>query len=78
MRRGHALETNGLGHAELQEFTQDNKLLIRVKASTTIEEKIAERVMAVFGKEFPEQQVRGGLQHWKLVRPSERSSKKMR
>jgi preprotein translocase subunit SecF len=37
----------------LQEFTQDNKLLIRVKASTTIEEKIAERVMAVFSKEFP-------------------------
>ena len=49
----HALETNGLGSAELQEFTQDNKLLIRIKASTTIEEKIAERVMAVFSKEFP-------------------------
>ena len=48
-----ALEANGLGSAELQEFTQDNKLLIRVKASTAIEEKIAERVMAVFGKEFP-------------------------
>ncbi|MDF2458678.1 MAG: secF, partial [Nitrospira sp.] len=26
----HALESNGLGSAELQEFTQDNKLLIRV------------------------------------------------
>jgi preprotein translocase subunit SecF len=49
----HALEANGLGSAELQEFTQDNKLLIRVKASTAIEEKIAERVMAVFSKEFP-------------------------
>ena len=48
-----ALETNGLGNAELQEFGQDNKLLIRVKASTTIEEKIAERVVAVFSKEFP-------------------------
>ena len=48
-----ALENNGLGSAELQEFTQDNKLLIRVKASTTIEEKVAERVMAVFSKEFP-------------------------
>jgi len=48
-----ALETNGLGSAELQEFTQDNKLLIRVKASTTIEEKVAERVVAVFSKEFP-------------------------
>jgi preprotein translocase subunit SecF len=48
-----ALEANGLGNAELQEFGQDNKLLIRVKASTTIEEKTAERVMAVFAKEFP-------------------------
>lgn len=49
----HALESNGLGDAELQEFVQENKLLIRVKASTTIEEKIAERVVAVFAKEFP-------------------------
>ncbi len=48
-----ALESNGLGNAELQEFGQDNKLLIRVKASTTIEEKTAERVQAVFSKEFP-------------------------
>lgn len=48
-----ALESNGLSNAELQEFGQDNKLLIRVKASTTIEEKTAERVMAVFAKEFP-------------------------
>jgi len=48
-----ALETSGLVDAELQEFGQDNKLLIRVKASTTIEEKIAERVVGIFGKEFP-------------------------
>ena len=48
-----ALETNGLGNAELQEFGQENKLLIRLKASTTIEEKVAERVVAVFTKEFP-------------------------
>lgn len=48
-----ALETNGLADAELQEFGQDNKLLIRVKASTTIEEKIAERVVGIFAKEFP-------------------------
>ncbi|MDH5346787.1 MAG: protein translocase subunit SecF [Nitrospira sp.] len=48
-----ALETNGLGNAELQEFGQDNKLLIRVKASTTIEEKVAERVVDIFSKEFP-------------------------
>src|SRR5690606_21080182 len=48
-----ALESNGLGNAELQEFGQESKLLIRVKASTTIEEKTAERVTAVFAKEFP-------------------------
>lgn len=48
-----ALEANGLANAELQEFGQDNKLLVRVKASTTIEEKTAERVVAIFGKEFP-------------------------
>jgi preprotein translocase subunit SecF len=48
-----ALESNGLANAELQEFGQEHKLLVRVKASTTIEEKTAERVMAVFGKEFP-------------------------
>ena len=47
------LEANGLGDAELQEFGQENKLLIRVKASTTIEEKVAERVVGVFTKEFP-------------------------
>ncbi len=48
-----ALESNGVGDAELQEFGQDNKLLIRVKASTTIEEKTAERIIAIFAKEFP-------------------------
>jgi preprotein translocase subunit SecF len=48
-----ALESNGLGDAELQEFGQENKLLIRVKASTTIEEKTAEKVVAIFNKEFP-------------------------
>jgi preprotein translocase subunit SecF len=32
-----ALEANGLDSAELQEFGQENKLLIRLKASTNIE-----------------------------------------
>ncbi len=48
-----ALEANGLTNAELQEFVEENKILIRVKATTTIEEKIADRVVAVFSKEFP-------------------------
>ena len=47
------LESNGLADAELQEFGQENKLLIRVKASTTIEEKTAEKVVSIFSKEFP-------------------------
>ena len=46
------LEANGLSNAELQEFGQENKLLIRLKASTAIEEKVADRVVAVFTKEF--------------------------
>jgi preprotein translocase subunit SecF len=49
-----ALEAHGLANAELQEFENENKILIRIKASTTIEEKIAERVVAVFSKEFPD------------------------
>lgn len=48
------LEGNGLGHAELQEFVSENKLLIRVKTSNTIEEKVAERVVATLGKEMPD------------------------
>jgi preprotein translocase subunit SecF len=48
-----ALESNGVNDAELQEFGQENKLLVRVKTSTTIEERTAERVLAVFAKEFP-------------------------
>jgi preprotein translocase subunit SecF len=48
-----ALESNGLTDAELQEFVEENKILVRVKASTTIEEKVADRVVAGFSKEFP-------------------------
>lgn len=48
-----ALERQGLGDAELQEFVAENKILIRVKAETTIEEKVADRVVTVFSKEFP-------------------------
>ncbi|MDA2909592.1 protein translocase subunit SecF [Nitrospiraceae bacterium AH_259_D15_M11_P09] len=49
-----ALESNGLEEAELQEFVRGNKLLIRVKAVTTIEEKIADRIVAIFSQEFPQ------------------------
>ena len=46
------LDASGFGSAELQEFGQDNKLLIRVKASTTIESKTAESVVKVFEEQF--------------------------
>ncbi|MBA2251358.1 MAG: protein translocase subunit SecF, partial [Nitrospirales bacterium] len=48
------LESHGLTNAEIQEFVNDNKLLIRVKAGTTIEEKVADRIIAAFRKEFPD------------------------
>ena len=48
-----ALESQGLVNAELQEFVEENKILIRVKAATTIEEKVADRVISAFSKEFP-------------------------
>ena len=48
-----ALESHGLANAELQEFVDENKILIRIKTATTIEEKVADRVVAVFGTEFP-------------------------
>ena len=49
-----ALARNDFPEAELQEFTQDNKLLIRVEEKTTIEEKVAERIVKIFRTEFSE------------------------
>ncbi|RMH06070.1 MAG: protein translocase subunit SecF [Nitrospirae bacterium] len=49
-----ALKKHGLGDAELQEFTQDQKLLIRVKAGTTIEERVADQIVKAFTEEFPD------------------------
>ena len=51
------LERNHLAGAEIQEFASENKLLIRVKTATTIEEKVADRVVAVFSKEFPDRKL---------------------
>ncbi len=47
------LVKHGLDDAELQEFTEDNKLLIRVKTETTIEEEISEKIIQIFKDEFP-------------------------
>jgi preprotein translocase subunit SecF len=49
-----ALDTHGLGAAELQEFTQDQKLLIRVKTETTIEEGVSKNIIQAFQTEFPD------------------------
>jgi preprotein translocase subunit SecF len=48
------LQSKGFADAELQEFTQDNKLLIRVKKITTIQEKVAERIVQAFQEGFPD------------------------
>ncbi|MCA9498548.1 MAG: protein translocase subunit SecF [Nitrospirales bacterium] len=49
-----ALDAHGLGAAELQEFTQDQKLLIRVKTETTIEEEVSKNIIQAFQTEFPD------------------------
>lgn len=46
------LEREGFPDAELQQFTEGNKLLIRVKKQTTIQEKTADRLVAAFKKGF--------------------------
>ncbi|ULA69229.1 MAG: Protein translocase subunit SecF [Nitrospira sp.] len=52
-----ALETNGLHQAELQEFVGTNKILVRMKTATTMEEKVADRIVAAFTKAFPDNEV---------------------
>jgi preprotein translocase subunit SecF len=49
-----ALLKSELVEVELQEFSADNKLLVRVKAKTTIEEKVADKVLNAFRKNFPD------------------------
>ena len=46
------LAQSGFPDAELQEFVQDHKLLIRVKKETTIEEKIAGKIIESFKNGF--------------------------
>lgn len=52
-----ALDVRGLSHAELQEFVGENKLLVRLKADATAEEKIADRVVEAFKTAFPDNPV---------------------
>src|SRR5256712_7191635 len=48
-----ALIHHGFGEVEIQDISLGNKHLIRVKAQTTIEEKVAEKVLETFKKDFP-------------------------
>ncbi|MFI5303211.1 MAG: protein translocase subunit SecF [Nitrospiria bacterium] len=48
------LERNDLKDAELQEFSNGNKLLIRIKNQSAIQEKISEKIVSVFSKEYPD------------------------
>ena len=49
-----AVERYGLGEAELQEFTQGQKLLIRVKTGHTMEEEVGKTIIQAFETEFPD------------------------
>lgn len=49
-----ALASHGISDAELQEFSQDNKLLIRMKTDGSVDEKIAEEIIGVFREQFSE------------------------
>lgn len=49
-----ALAKHGWSEVELQDFMTENKLLIRLKAQASIEDKIAERVLDVMRQEFPD------------------------
>jgi preprotein translocase subunit SecF len=49
-----ALDAHGLVAAELQEFPQDQKLLIRLKTETTIEEEVSKNIIQAFQTEFPD------------------------
>ncbi|HUK57412.1 MAG TPA: protein translocase subunit SecF [Nitrospiria bacterium] len=46
------LSSNGFPDAELQQFTNGNRILIRVKQENTIQEDAANRIVQVFEKEF--------------------------
>lgn len=56
-RARRALEQAGLPDAELQEFAGNDRLLVRVKSSTSIEEKLTDRIIPALRGAFPDHQV---------------------
>jgi len=49
-----ALIKNGVEDAELQEFPEDNKILIRLKQLVTTTEPVADRIISIFKQEIPD------------------------
>jgi preprotein translocase subunit SecF len=49
-----ALIKNGVEDAELQEFPEDNKILIRLKQLATTTEPVADRIISIFKQEIPD------------------------
>jgi preprotein translocase subunit SecF len=56
-RARRALEQAGLQNAELQEFAGNDRLLVRVKSSTSVEEKLTDRIIPALRGAFPDHQV---------------------
>jgi preprotein translocase subunit SecF len=48
-----ALRDAGLADAELQEFVGENRLIVRIPSANTLEEKLADRIVAALAKPFP-------------------------
>ncbi len=48
------LTKNGIEDAELQEFPEDNKILIRLKQLSATTEPVADRVISIFKQEVPD------------------------
>ncbi len=53
----HAMEQAGLQDAELQEFAADDRLLVRVKSSTSVENKLTDRITSALRDAFSDNQV---------------------
>jgi preprotein translocase subunit SecF len=56
-RARKALEEAGMPHAELQEFTGGGRLLVRIKSSNSLEEKITARIVPALRNAFPDHQL---------------------
>lgn len=56
-RARYALVQAGLQDAELQEFAGNDRLLVRVKSSVSVEEKLTDRILSVLHDAFPGHQV---------------------